>query len=87
MKKLVKRLVLCFLMVSLLIELLVVFSIKPVAYAADDIRFNPSGSIEFSTTSTQASTSIRYKTVGFTIARNARCTSTNCAPQQGGRLV
>ncbi|MEK4364038.1 DUF5704 domain-containing protein [Paenibacillus sp. FSL M8-0212] len=71
-------------MVSLIIELLVVFSIKPAAYAADDIQFEPSGSIKFSTTSTGATTSIRYKTVGFTIARNARCTSTNCAPQQGG---
>lgn len=63
------------------------FSIKPAAYAADDIQFEPSGSIKFSTTSTGATTSIRYKTVGFTIARNARCTSTNCAPQQGGRMV
>nr|WP_260866459.1 DUF5704 domain-containing protein [Paenibacillus xylanexedens] len=52
--------------------------------AADDIKFDRSGSIKFTTTSTKASTSIRYKTVGFTVARNARCTSTNCAPQQGG---
>ncbi|QKS56996.1 hypothetical protein HUB98_12095 [Paenibacillus barcinonensis] len=72
------------LLMSLILELFVFFSTTPVAYAADNIQFVPDGSIKFSTKSTAATTSIRYKTVGFTIARDKRCKSTDCVPQQGG---
>ncbi|PYE42095.1 hypothetical protein DFQ00_1464, partial [Paenibacillus barcinonensis] len=84
MNKLLKKIVICFLMLSLTMELFIFFGGIPLTFAADNIDFDPNGSIKFSTTSTAATTSIRYKTVGFTIARNARCTLTNCAPQQGG---
>lgn len=52
--------------------------------AADDVAVTKDGLITFNTTSRKATTGIRYKTVGFTIAREARCSGDQCAPQSGG---
>ncbi|MCW3793932.1 DUF5704 domain-containing protein [Paenibacillus sp. LS1] len=56
----------------------------PISIPYENISYGPDGMIRFTTVSTEATSSIKYKTVGFTITRNARCTSTDCAPQSGG---
>lgn len=50
----------------------------------ENIAYGPDGMIRFTTVSTEATSSIKYKTVGFTITRSARCSNTDCAPQSGG---
>ncbi len=66
------------------------FTSLSVDYAAADSNNNlriENGKIKFYTISTKATTSTRYKTVGFTITKEARCTSkepdADCRPQQG----
>ncbi|MNC11792.1 hypothetical protein D3C75_595000 [compost metagenome] len=55
-----------------------------VMHAALDITSNSDGTITFNTTSTQATTGIKYRTVGFTVTLDSRCDSDNCNPRSGG---
>lgn len=59
-----------------------IFSFSPKQAFADDPTFEE-GVIYFYTLSQKATTSITYKTVGFVIHRDSRCSGGNCFPTNG----
>ncbi|MRN52272.1 hypothetical protein [Paenibacillus monticola] len=76
-KKISSKIITILLLYSLLI------SIFPnIIFAADLVTVDEAGSITFNTTSTQATTGIKYRTVGFTINRSPSCSADGqCIPQ------
>ncbi|MGG3153999.1 DUF5704 domain-containing protein, partial [Paenibacillus glucanolyticus] len=70
-------------MLIVLILNLFFLNLSYTVHAADSVMVDKYGRINFTTTSTKATTGIKYKTVGFTITRSTSCSGSQCAPQNG----
>ncbi|WP_144026240.1 DUF5704 domain-containing protein [Paenibacillus sp. FSL H8-0259] len=73
----------CSKILILLIFFSLLISIFPSQIFASNMIINSDGSFAFDTTSTAATTGIKFRTVGFTVHRTEMCTSTQCDPQSG----
>ena len=71
---------------SFIFVIILIFEIlyPHIMYAANHIQSNPDGTITFDTTSTQATTGIKYRTVGFVVTLDPRCEGSQCDPRQNG---
>lgn len=77
-----KHLDLKLLVILILCSLLI--SIFPTQiFAANSVHVEDDGSITFNTISKEATTGIKFRTVGFTVHRTPQCNSTQCDPQSG----